>query len=855
MYSIEAVATKGLSYFCRVSKLKYLLFLFCLVSWWCPVTVFSQGRPGPGGRPGGPPDQPKIGIISGTVFDDSTGAPLPFVSVGAFRLPDTSASGGTMSDERGRFKIQELSPGNYLLKVNSVGYRTKSIPVGRVTPDKYHLSGIEVRMRTSVTRLKEVKVEAETPEFMNSIDKKVYSVDKNIVNTGGTVTDVLQQIPSIQVDIDGKVALRGSENVTILIDGKPSGMLGNDRRAVLQQIPAAAVDQIEVVTNPSAKYDAEGMAGIINIKTKKDKFQGTNGNISAGVGTNDKYNAGVSMNDRTAHRNFFLNYNYRHEDRNNNGEGEQYNYFGGADDYSWLSDNFGTHSSGMQNAKAGVDLYFGPRNTLGVSGGFSVRKEKKPEQVSYLFYDSAGALYGQGSLHPSFIKNNTTDEDNRNIDGNIDFKHLWAANKGELTASSSYSTNRKNSDGYFSNTLYDLDGIPYQKSLNRGAFQSSVSQADLSRIFKSVGKLEAGIKNSIRNVENEQSLGYYQQAGADYLNDSSYSDLFIFNEQVIAGYAMFSGKSGKFEYNGGLRAEQTLIDIDSRQAGAFENDYLNLFPSAFLKYSFSETNELQLGYSRRINRADSRQLNPFTDYSDSLSIRRGNPYLLPELVHSMDLSYARNWKGTSLNASVYFRHTDDLITRFRSVDTLTGISTMTSVNYSSSENVGVEATLRAAFSKAVNLMAGFNLFRNSIDASNISPDLQSESTQWSTRLNLTAKATLSTTFQLTANYMSPMKSPIGEFRGMSGLDAGVRQELWKGKGSISLNVTDIFRTRIMRVHNFVEGVYDYNGERYRESRVGMLTLQYRFGTNENLRKRSRQEQRPSMEIMDNTMDF
>jgi outer membrane receptor protein involved in Fe transport len=817
--------------------------------------VHGQDRPsGPGtGRPGF--DAPKIGIISGIVLDDSTSAPLPFVSVGVFRLPDSVAAGGGLTDEKGRFKIQELTPGNYFLRANSVGYRSRTVAAGRINPEKFHLSGLEIRMRSSVTRLKEIKIEAEAPEYVNSIDKKVYSVGKNIVNMGGTVTDVLQQIPSVQVDMDGKVALRGSENVTILIDGKPSGMLGNDRRAVLQQIPAAVVDEIEVVTNPSAKYDAEGMAGIINIKTKRDKFQGTNGTANTGIGTNEKYNAGLSMNDRTMHRNLYFNYNYRHERRNNTAEGEQYNYSG--ERYSWENNSFGTNTTDGHNAKAGMDLYFGPRNTLGLNAGFSDRKEVKPDQVSYSFYDSTGTLYDPLSIHPSFTKVNRSDERNTNFDAGVDFKHTWSANKGEFTASASGSGNNRRDDGLFSNSLFDQQEVPYQKSHNGGRFRTVIAQADLSWPFRKFpGKLDAGFKNTSRKVSSEQDLGYYSSVTGTYVDDARFGDVLDFSEQVSAAYAMYSGKYGKFEYNAGLRIENTSVGIDSRQAGTYSNDYLKLFPSTFLKYVINSKREVQLSYSRRINRADSRQLNPFTDYSDSINIRRGNPYLNPELTNSFDLSFARNYEGGSFTASVYFRHTDDLISRFRNYDPVTEINTMTFINYSSSENLGVEATTRLAIVKSLTVMGSVNFFRNTINGENVSAELQSEANQFNGRVNVNARLTTTTTFQLTANYMSPMKSPVGEFRGMSGVDAGVRQDLWKGKGSLNLNVTDIFRTRVMNVHNFIEGQYDYRGERYRESRIGMLTLQYRFGSNDtNQRRKSRQEQRPSNEMMDSPMDF
>ena len=832
---------KTLPYICLMIRIKtafsaILIFIVLLMN-----QAFSQDRPqgqGPGGRGfGGPgmggPGAPKIGTITGTVLDDSTSKPVPFAAVAMVHLPDSTVKGGTMTDEKGRFNVAELPPGAYLVRVSFIGYRTRLVPVERITPENPLRLNVMVRLKSSASMLKEVAIAADQPEYLNSIDKKVYNVDKSIVATGGTVTDVLQNIPSVAVDIDGNVALRGSENVTILIDGKPSGMLGNDRRAVLQQIPASAVDQIEVITNPSAKYDAEGMAGIINIKTKRDKFQGTNGSVSAGIGTNDKYNFSVSGNDRTAKRNIYLNYNRRNEHRYNYGDGTQ--QYLSANPYSWKSHNEGNNASSMNNIRVGTDLYLSPLNTLSISGGGSIRSEIHPDHVNYGFYDSNGKELDT-LPYKAFEKQNKSDESNSNLDGNIDYKHLWIKNKGEFTSSVGYSRNKRSDDGSYINSLYQYGQTPYQLSNNSSTFQSLIAQADLSWPFMKAGKLETGVKNSIRSIASDQSRSNYNNSTTEYVNDAHFGDHFEYNEQIIAAYSMYSGKWKKFEYNGGLRAEQTLINVDSRQGGRADKNYLSLFPSLFIKYHLPAEQDLQVSYSRRINRPDGRQLNPFTDFADSLNIRKGNPYLNPEMIHSMELSYEKNWKGNSFTATLYYRHTTDLISRYRTLDTTTAIAVMTMVNYSSSDNIGCESVLRFQLGNFGSVMGSFNLFRNTINGQNVSPELQSQSTQWFTRLNFNGKITYTTSLQLTGNYIAPTIYPNGAVKGMSGVDAGLRQDLWKGKGSLTLNVTDIFFTRKMNIHNYAS-YFDYRGIRVRESRVGMLTLSCRFGKMDNSQRR------------------
>lgn len=802
-----------------------------------PFSGFGQEKPS--GKPVGQ-GPVKIGIISGNVLDDQSGQPVPFVSVAAYRLPDSTVTGGVLSDEKGKFRITELPPGKYTLRFSSVGYKTWFLPPVIIKPDEPSIQTGPIRLAPGATRLKEVNITSEAPELINTIDKKVYSVEKNIVNTGGTVTEVLNNIPSVTVDIDGKVALRGSENVTILIDGKPSGMLGNDRRAVLQQIPASAVDQIEVITNPSAKYDAEGMAGIINIKTKRDKFKGTNGNASVGVGSNNKYNLNLNGNDRSPIRNIYANYTFRHEDRFHNGEGTQYNYLPGIQDYSWFSESNGESSSNVHTGRFGIDYYLSPQNTLGANVGITSRSEDDPQNFNYFFYDSAG------NLNSSFFRQDQTTESNGNFDANLDYKHVWKHNKAEFTATAGYSRNERDDYSQFKNSLSGFNGPPYQVSDNTGLFQNLVAQADIAWPVKNSGKIEGGLKSTLRQVDNDQVVSNLEESTGDYIADVRFSDQFVYDEQVIAAYSMYSGSFKKFDYNVGVRAEQTLVDIQSKQSGqSTSNDYINLFPSVFLKYNIPSSQEVQFSYSRRINRPDSRQLNPYTDFSDSLSIRYGNPYLNPELIHSLELAYAWNWKSNSITSSVYYRHTDDLISRYRSVDTLTGISTMTQVNFSSSDNIGWETILRLQAGKWGTVMTSFNIYSNRINADNINPELQSEATQWNARVNFNGKITPTTSLQVTVNYLSPMVSPVSEVKGMSGVDAGIRQEIWKGKGSVNFNVTDIFFTRKFQIHNFSE-YHDYNGIRIRESRVAMLTLSYRFGKAEmGQRRKNRQDQRGS----------
>ena len=834
--------------FAAMEKQTNAIRLFFLIALFVSAGFFLKAQDsGRMNRPGSDSlrnAMPKIGKLSGKIIDSKTNKPVEYASVVAIKPRDSSMVGGALTDTKGKFLIEDLPMGRFRLKITILGYGIQFTEPMVITPQNVEVDAGIISIDPSTARLKEVNVSAERPDLINSLERKVYNVDKNIVNTGGTVTEVLSNIPSVNVDMDGKVSLRGTENVTILIDGKPSGMLGGDRKAVLQQIPASAVDQIEVITNPSAKYDADGMGGIINIKTKKGKLQGMNANVAAGVGTNDKYNFSLGLNNRSSKMNLYANYSFRHENRTNTGSGDQDNYFPGQDRYSYEYNSHSTNKSEFHTGKIGADFYLNKNNVLGINGSVTRRKNDQPGQSDYSFMNSLGNVY------ESYYTMSTEVDKNTSYDAGLDYKRTWTGSKRELSGSVNYTSNERTEESSLSSSKYFDKDKPYQLSDNLNTYQTIISQIDFVQPIKDNSKFEAGLKNTLRQFDNDQIISSLDSAGSDYLTNALKSDHFIFDEQVFAAYSMYTGKWKKFEYNAGLRAEQTLTNGNSRsQSTSFSKDYLAFFPSAFLKYIISDKQDMQISYSRRVNRPEMRSLNPFVDYSDSLFLRKGNPELKPEFIHSLELGYSRMINNFNLTTTVYYRHTDQLISRYRTIEGTTGISTATFINYSSSENIGAEAILRYTMDKLGNVMGSFNVYQNTINGKNIEADLQSASTQWSARLNVNLRLGKTTGFQLTGNYMSPFKGPISRFKGMSGVDAGIRQDLWKGKGSLSLNVTDVFGTRKMDITSFND-YYISHMIRTRESRVGMLTLTYRFGKQDSNLFQRKKNQRGNMPQQD-----
>lgn len=788
-------------------------------------------------------NMPPIGKVIGLLKDSTNRKPLEFASVALIRVRDTSVAGGALTDEKGAFRIEDVQPGRYFIRISSIGYRKLDSKPFMITPMEPLKDFGTVWIPPSQTALKEAEIKGEKLEYVNSLDKKVYNVDKTLVNTGGSVSDVLQNIPSVTVDIDGQVSLRGSEQVTILIDGKPSGLTGDNRAAILQQLPASTIEQIEVITNPSAKYDAEGMSGIINIKTKKNKNPGINGSVQVGVGTRDKYNAGVQLNRRSKKSNAFLNYAYRDDRRFNFGNSLRKNIFGDTITYLKAA-NDGFNDNISNNIRAGYDLFINDYNTLGFSGSLNRRDESRRE-LSETTQESQERIVTSG-----FDRLSRNSEQTSILDGSLDYRRTFPGSKRELTANVNMTRNARSDDNDLNTTIGGNNLL--QRIARDGVFYNGTAQVDYI-VPREKFKVEAGLKASLRNNDNEQFSDRYNDSTESWVEDVLFNDRFIFNEWVYAGYLQWTGRWRVFDLSAGLRAEQTFINGDSKSADTtFTRDFLNLFPSAAIKYTIGENRELQVSYSRRINRPREQQLNPFRNVSDSINVFVGNPGILPELTNSFELGFIGRYGEQNVSATLFYRNTQDVSQRFRTLDTANNITTQTFLNYANSRNFGAELVVRNNFLKIFTTSASFTLFYNTVDATNIAGDLTSEIWSGDIRGSVAVKASRQLSFQLTGNYMAPRGQPQGTFRGMSGIDFGFKYDFKGNKWSLNGSLNDIFDTRNFAVTNNGVG-FESEFIRKRESRVGSLTLSYRFGKAEQS-QRNRRQNRP-VEQQNDMMDF
>jgi iron complex outermembrane receptor protein len=780
--------------------------------------------------------KPQIGKVIGIVLDTANGQALEYVTLTAYSLPDSTFSGGGITDKNGQFQIS-LPAGRFYLRISFIGYNTRFSKNFTVTPQATQADLGRIYLSTGAQQLNTVEVSDARADYTNSIDKKVYDVNQNITNAGGTATDILQNIPSVAVDMDGKVSLRGSENVTILIDGRPSGITGADRQAALQQVPASMIDRIEVITNPSARYDAQGMAGIINIITKKDAKKGFNGSVTLGQGSNGKYNGAVNINNRMKKVNLYANYNWRTDNRWFTREGEQHTLTADTNFY-FLTGGRGLSNDISHVGRIGADFYLNAYNTLSLSGGMNYRTSRNDDSISYSFLDAArGFTSGFDRI---------VAERQKFLGGDMafDYAKAFPGSQRKLTASASLSYIDRQDRNEFRNSL--ADESPYQKNNADNVFATGIAQIDYTHPVNDSLRFETGLKYSLRNYDNNQAVLFTDSYGF-FVTDTRYSDNFIFNENIYAGYVQAAMHRGKFDMQAGIRAEQTqLTGTSSSTTADFENNYLGIFPSVSVRYTVKPGYEWQVSYSRRLNRPGNGQLNPFVDISDSINLRSGNPFLRPEYISSAEFNLARSFEnGISVSGTAYFRYTTDLISMVRTYDVNTGIALVRPFNYTSGNNLGIEGVFRMPLPKRRgNVMLTMNGFRNQINGENLEAGLQSEALNWSGRITVNYRLLPATNLQLTGFYNSPFIQPAGRFMMVGGLDFGLRQDLFKGRAQLTANLSDLFDTKEFRLTNKLTG-YELNAKRKRESRILMITFTWRFGKAEESnqqRRNNRQQQ-------------
>ena len=805
----------------KIYSLTVLLLICCL--------TYGQGYRGTDGKID-PSKIPAIGKLSIKIVDGRTSKPLEFATVTLKSLVDSTFITGGIADAQGNVDIEGIKLGRLVMKVSFIGFQDFTDTI-KLRPPTIELNYGTVKIRQSDKVLKEITITGEKADIEIGIDKKVFNVDKNPIIQGGSTLDALKQVPTISVDQDNNISMRGSTNVQIFINGKPSGMNSSNRGNILDQLPASTIQSVEIISNPSAKFDAEGMSGIINIVTKQNQEESKNGSVTAGIGTRGKYNASVNYNYRKGKWTFGNSLSGRIGNNYVNGYNYRDNlYSNPSKDNSLYTNSYGSRQNYNVTLNGNMEYRIDKKQSIGLNYLGSYAIKKNPEDVYYRKLDSAK------NESSAFTRQNSTEGYNENIDAGLSYSNYIIKDKKELTASVNYSYSNDVGNGYFYqfNTLgrqFPWDTLPLkQHNNNKGIFRVITSQVDY--MFKPITdlKIETGAKSTLRHSDNTQYFDNYNYGDAQFIIDRTKTNQFIYNEYISAAYVNGAYNYKKFGIQTGLRAEQThregtLVNFPDK---SFKNDYLKLFPSIFLKYSFKNKNDVQASYTRRINRPGAETLNPFAEYDDPYNIRKGNPYVLPELVDAYELTYTKYWESHTLVVTGYFRQINNNIQRIRQVDT-NNISTVTNINLNYAQNIGLEIIGRTKITKWWNITGNINFFKNVINGQLANNDNSAATLSYFARANSNMKIPKIIDFSASINYTGPNIFPSGKMKEMWALDLGFRHDFSK-RFSVNLSAQDIFNSRRFRI---VSGDYNYVGQLYRkrESQIFMLNLTWKFGNN------------------------
>lgn len=784
--------------------------------------------------------------------------PIEFTSV-LLENKEDGAVIEVIADEKGDF-ILEAPEGKYILIIEPLGY-------GPVEKEIEILSDLDLgtfAIKSSETvSLATAVIKAEKPVYKVELDKKVYDMSSDPMSQGLSLSDALQNVPSVQVDAEGGVSLRGNDNVKFLIDGKPSGMLGvSDVGEALKNIPAETVERIEVITNPSSRYEASGSAGIINIVLKKGSNTGFNGSVTGNGGLPDMGGVNTSLNYKTKKYNVYTNLGYRYSERQGGGSALTTNYpDGNITDYRKTD----TSRNGIRRnytARLGGEYYLNDNNTIGASAGYRYNRGNNAIDVDYMYYTPTW------SLTDLILRRERSKEDQNTFDADINYKHEFDKKGHELLFTGRYSTTKEDKDGLIRQYTGE-DNIFNQNDLNStydySKQNSAVFTADYVKPFGEKGKFELGARVDLNTTKTNKGNNDIAEDGTLTPNLTFLTN--IENQQnVYAGYAQYGNAIGKFQYFLGLRIESSDIKIKNQvDNSTIDKKYTDWFPSATLNYSFTDKNQLQFSYSRRVRRPMGHMLIPYFSSTNILDIRRGNPDLNPTYTNSFEFSYITSLGKLMITPSLFYQKSTGTINDFQWYNYLLDSGTYNQafetmpVNAGTEDRYGLDLTSTYKPFKWWNLMLNLNLFgydRSGSYSRVVDDYLNPETgitevktfTQSFKGNGFSSRGRLSSNFilpadvklQLAANYMGGIKTAQQEVKANFSMDFSASKDLWNNRASISFNVRDLLNSRKREMTTFYEGSENYNSMRWMK-RSASISFTYRF---KNVKEKPKGGKRP-----------
>lgn len=798
----------------------------------------------------------KLIDVKGRVLDNDSGEALEYATVSLFNAQDSTMVGGTVTDSDGKFTIQ-ASAGSYYIKVQFMGYSTKVVKVNvAATAPAVQLG--KIFLKQDMELLEEVEVLAEKSTMTMTLDKRVFNVGKDVASTAGNAIEVLENIPSVTVDVEGNVSLRGDDGVQILVDGKVSGLLGVSTQDALRSLQSDMIERIEVVTNPSVRYDAEGTAGIINIVLKKDKRKGFNGSIDVRGGFPFEWGEkipspfpfqtgiGANFNFRLKKFNFFMSYNFNYRDDISDGYTKT-EYFNGGKIYD---PNIQNHEDATQvseqiterdrhnqghTVRGGLDYYFTDNDIISFAAMLRRADGHNTPVVSYIdmFPNSA-----------SQFSKRAEDWHNKRpmAELTLDYDKYFNTKDNFLKASFRY----------FKNAEEEWSDITDSQYLTREDMENNIPIPD-STIFQHTDTKETH-ENFQGTVDFAYHLGQHAiEAGAKYENKfpsnvatvtengtplEPYCHDFRFHKQVAALYGSYGTEVGFFSFLVGARYEYSYISsdyVDKNQK--YEQRYHNIFPSGHVNFKMTENDQLQLSYTRRIRRPGYWQMAPYSSFNDDRNIRRGNPELRPVYTGSYEFSYLKFWEGGNFNLTGYYRHSTDIFRNFTEVDSL-NVSVSMPHNFGISDDYGLELTGQVNVFKWWSINGNINLFKSCTTGDYKEKHYTTDSYNLMGRLVFKFNFKKICNFQFTGHFMGPRDEPLGFREANYWIDFAASRDILKDKATLSLNVRDLFGTRSHNGESWGDNFWQYSKGSWSKTTV---TLNFNYRINDNGQKKQRND--------------
>ena len=814
-------------------------------------------------------------VVKGKIVD-AGGSALDFVNVVLTSKSDKASVYGAISDEHGQFVVESVPAGEYVLEITFVGYQTIKRDVTVKSLNEQVALG-KLVLREDAKMLGEVEVVGQASQMRFDIDKKVFNVDQNLAASGASASEMLQNIPSVDVDNEGNISLRNSSSVEVWINGKPSGLTEENRAQILEQMPAGSIEAVEVITNPSAKFNPEGTAGIINLVLKKDRKAGYYGSVSAGGMYNigspaPGAHVGVNFNYNSSLVDFYVNLGGRYMSHESDNVTDRYSFERlPLDSYDDVREQWGDTLSYLNTLSAssrkflglfgrmGADFHISKKSTIGISlmghgGTNNSANENTYTNVLWGAMDTTMYLRTnqQAGMRPSYS-------------ASLDYAYEIDKMGSEVRTSIEYSGHQRSGDYvYVQEALQGYSPEYTQIQRQDGKNQSVRYKLDYTQKIGQTQKVEAGLYGSWQqrlspsrawNMEGEDSL-------LIQFND------FDYEEWIAAMYATYGAKFGSFSMSLGLRGEYTNTyvrtrDVEEESAwSSTRRGYFEVYPTAFLSYAFPNNHELQANYTRRINRPRGRQINSFRDMSDSTNISFGNPLLDPEISSAVELNYLKTWDNHAISAGLYYRFSDNAIERVRYLDDDVMYSTFE--NVSRRQSAGLEVVAKNKVTKWLNLTTTVNCYYAAMDSVFYDTDLDGEldllypfqqSFSWNARLMANFLIPMGWSAQLTGMYRSADVVAQGKMNSQYVIDLGVRKSFLDRKLNLAISVRDLLNSRRWASTTWGDNFWQYSSHEPRGTMFS-VTLTYNFG---NMRAKKQRPQSGGMEMggegMDEGMDY